>query len=1150
MRRFFVLVCITASIGACVNLGKPQKVAECVANNNCVNSSVDGGVTAADGKKDTSPNIEAPGVDTAKPADDGSSVNPGIDADELSDAPMDDTPPVIMDDGGSLPEVPVTSVDGSNDLPIVVGDAPADGTKLDVLIFADVRNDVLGDARDANRDVAVGVCAPGGVIQPAGTPCRSAAGLCDIAETCDGVSADCPADKLEAAGKACRAVAGDCDIAETCSGTSADCPADGFKQAGAVCRAAVPGGCDVAESCTGTTAVCPIDSLAPSSTVCRASTDTNKCDPAENCTGSSTTCPIDVIYTKPAVPGTVAAAAGTQQASISWAAASGATGYNVKRSTTSGSGYTTLGSTPTTTASPYVNDGLAAGTYYYVVSSINTIATCESANSTQVSAIPTNPCTPPALIANLSATPGNGAITLAWTAPATATVYTVYRKNASGTADFAPIATNIAPATTPPSYKDQAVVFGTSYVYVVTASNGTCNSDNSNAVTSSPLCSPPATTPTGLAASIPTVGAQVTLTWTGSTDAQTYQILRKLSSDTSYTQIVQVTGTTRTYTDSSLTNGTSYDYVLTSNNGTCASTTSAAVTAVPQCSVAKPVIQTPVTVGDKEVDLTWSTPTGAVNYTLSRKVSTDTTYAVITTPALTVTSYADKDATLVNGTAYNYVVSASNGNCASANSDPVSATPLCTPPAAPGTLSASAGDAKVTLTWLASASSPNSYTIQRKTGAAAYADLFTTANGTTLSYVDTTAANGTTYTYQVRANKGSCSSATYSNEAPATPQPTCNQGAPGTPTVTMATGTQIKLDWAAASPAPTSYNIGRSTSATTGYASIGSVTGSTLTFTDPAAGLTIGTIYYYQITAIGASCSTTSTTGSITLACQMPTAPTGVTASNNGSNGQITITWTAPTGATAYTVSRGATNNGPYTPIPAATNITTATYTDSGLTNATSYYYVVSASNANHQCASGQSSQATTMSCTIPAVPTGLSARRSGNKQVTLVWTNSTGATSYNVVRSDGYSVRITAGSPYADNTPANTTAYSYAMSAASDTGGLCNSTNSGQVAVPACDVLGSGVTQKQLSGQTTEWCVVSCNDVSSPTGTGWAQGYGCGARTFYFNGVATTCGTNINKPAKSNGGYAYYFTAGSNPNTDGYPGAQWGNGSNAACPQ
>jgi hypothetical protein len=49
---------------------------------------------------------------------------------------------------------------------------------------------------------------------------------------------------------------------------------------------------------------------------------------------------------------------------------------------------------------------------------------------------------------------------------------------------------------------------------------------------------------------------------------------------------------------------------------------------------------------------------------------------------------------------------------------------------------------------------------------------------------------------------------------------------------------------------------------------------------------------------------------------------------------------------------------------------------------------------------------------------------------------------------------------------------------------------------------------------------------------------------------VATTCGTNINKPAKSNGGYAYYFTAGSNPNTDGYPGAQWGNGSNAACPQ
>jgi len=1146
MRRFLLLVCTIGSIGACVSLSKPEKVAECAATKTCVNGpSADGGGSRLDGKRDglkddaafiegSLPDGGVPG-DVATPNKDTLPINPGLDADDMADAP---TP--ILDDGGTQSETPAGTIDGP-------AGPSLDGAKLDV------RNDGppgAADTRDGNKaDVPVGACVQGGQLKPAGTPCRGVAGLCDVEEVCDGVSADCPADKLAVAGKECRSVAGDCDLAETCTGTTADCPTDGFMQAGTVCRPVATGNlCDVAESCTGASAACPVDSLAPSSTICRASTDNNKCDPAESCTGASVSCPIDVIYPQPGVPSSVAAVPGTQQATLSWVAASGATGYNVKRSSTSGSGYTTLGSTPTTSASPYVDSGLAAATFYYVVSSINTIATCESANSSQVSAVVTGPCTPPALITNLTATPGNGSITLSWTAPASAVAYTVYRKNATGTADYAPIATNIAPTTTPPSYQDQAVVFGTSYSYVVTASNGTCSSDNSNAVTSSPLCSPPATTPTGLAATIPTVGQKVTLTWTGSADAQSYQILRKLHSASNYTQVVQVSGTTLTYTDSGLTNGTSYDYVLTSNNGTCASATSAVVTAVPQCSVAKPVITTPVTVGDKEVDLTWSTPTGAVSYTLSRKVSTDATYAVITTPALTVTSYADKDAALVNGTTYNYVVSASNGNCASTNSDPASATPVCTPPAAPGTLSASAGDAKVTLTWVASPSSPNSYTIQRKTGAAAYADLFTTANGTTLSYVDTTAANGTAYTYQVRSNKGSCSSATYSNEASATPQPTCSQGAPGTPAATMTTGSQVKVDWTAANPAPSSYNIGRSTNSASGYTSVGTVTGSTLTFTDTAAGLTIGTTYYYQITAVGATCSTTSAAGSIALACQTPAAPATVTATNNGGNGQVTITWGATTGATAYTVSRGTTTGGPYTAIPAATNITTATYTDTGLTNATTYYYVVSASNSNHQCVSAQSSQASTMSCTVPAVPTGLSARRSGNKQVTLVWTNSTGASSYNIVRSDGYSVRTTSGSPYADNTAANATAYNYAASAASDTGGLCSSTNSAQVAVPSCTVWASGMHGQQLNSNIAEWCVVTCADISA--GSGYANPYNCGNRVSYFNGAQVACGSQISKPAKANGGYAFYFTAGSNVNSDGYVGAQVGNVvSDANCP-
>ena len=1095
MRRFLVFVCMIGSLGACVNLGKPEQVAECSAKGTCVNNtSADGGPTSPDGKADSdAPYIEGTGPDGGAPTDD---ALPRMDGNENPDLAATDSPPASVVDGGAQPDLPGIQIDSDVDLPITTGDAPDDAPTSSP------------DTRDGNKaDVPAGACLQGGQLKPAGTPCRGVGGLCDVEEVCDGVSADCPADKLAASGTECRPANGDCDKAETCTGTSVNCPADGFQQAGKVCRPVATGNlCDVAESCTGTSAACPVDSLAPSSTVCRASTDNNKCDPEENCTGSSVSCPIDVIYTKPAVPTAVAAAPGTQQATLTWTAASGATGYNVKRSTTSGRGYTTLGGSPSAVASPYVDDGLAAATYYYVVSSINTVTTCESANSTQVSATPTSPCTPPALITNLAATPGNNNITLSWSAPATAIAYTVYRKNASGTADYAPIANNIAPTTTPPTYQDQAVVYGTSYEYVVTASNGTCSSDNSNVVTASPLCTPPATTPTGLAASIPTTGQQVTLTWTGSADAQTYQILRKLHSASNYTQIIQVSGATLTYTDGGLTNGTSYDYVLTSNNGTCASAASAPVTAVPQCSVAKPVIQTPVTVGDKEVDLTWSTPTGASTFILSRKVSTDSTYSVLTSPALTVNSYADTDAALVNGTTYNYVVSASNGNCASANSNAVSATPVCTPPAAPGTLGASAGDAKVTLSWVASPSSPNSYTIQRKTGAAgAYADLFTTANGTTTSYVDTTTENGTTYVYQVRANKGSCSS-TYSSEATGTPQPSCGTAIPGTPTATMTTGTQVKLDWTAAIPIPSSYNIGRSTNLVTGYTSIGTVTGSTLTFTDPAADLTIGTTYYYQITAIGVSCSTTSDAGSVTLSCLTPAAPSP-TATNSA--GAISVSWTPVSGATAYSVTRSPCTGGTC-PVVSADQ-TSATFTDpaSGLTNGTTYSYQVTASNANHQCVSGQSTAVSAMSCTIPAAPAGVSARRTGNKQVTISWSNQSGATYYEVLRSttngSGYaSVGHTGSTSFADTTAANGTVYYYVVAAKSDAAGSCPASgNSAQVSAPSCTVGGCAPGTK---------CTLSFGNIDTRNGycwitcdTGYAGLVGVAAtsvQTVYVNGV------------------------------------------------
>ena len=67
----------------------------------------------------------------------------------------------------------------------------------------------------------------------------------------------------------------------------------------------------------------------------------------------------------------------------------GATGYNVKRSATTGSGYTVVGGNVTGTN--YTDAGLVNNAaYYYVVSDLE--GTNESANSTEVSATPATRC--------------------------------------------------------------------------------------------------------------------------------------------------------------------------------------------------------------------------------------------------------------------------------------------------------------------------------------------------------------------------------------------------------------------------------------------------------------------------------------------------------------------------------------------------------------------------------------------------------------------------------------------------------------------------------------------------------------------------------------------------------------------------------------
>jgi hypothetical protein len=323
-----------------------------------------------------------------------------------------------------------------------------------------------------------------------------------------------------------------------------------------------------------------------------------------------------------------------------------------------------------------------------------------------------------------------------------------------------------------------------------------------------------------------------------------------------------------------------------------------------------------------------------------------------------VTSWEDTG--LDPGTTYGYRITACNAVGCSPTSGEIQVTTDPVPPVAPGSLSAAAtSSTSVALSWTDLSNNETSFEIERRPGGGTWAAV-ASAPADATGFQDTGLQPTSDYGYRVRAcNAAGCSP--WSDEATVTTQ-AVPPAAPTGLSATAAGSSAVNLGWTDEADNETGFQLQRRTLPGGSWSEIATPAAEATSHAD--GGLQPGTTYGYRIRACnGAGCSSWSAQASATTDATVPTAPTGVSASATGTS-SIVVSWTdASSDETGFEVQRR--SGGAWTDV--ATRPADATgYSDSGLTEDTTYEYRVRACNAE-----GCSAWAGPASATTDPAPSG-----------------------------------------------------------------------------------------------------------------------------------------------------------------------------------
>ncbi|MDP9173934.1 MAG: PA14 domain-containing protein [Planctomycetota bacterium] len=395
-----------------------------------------------------------------------------------------------------------------------------------------------------------------------------------------------------------------------------------------------------------------------------------------------------------------------------------------------------------------------------------------------------------------------------------------------------------------------------------------------------------------------------------------------------------------------------------------------------------------------QIALSWTGDSGATSYDIYRGTSAGS--ESVAPYAQNISGSSFTDLAVDSGATYYYTVTAVNAAGQSGASPEASAATPILPPAAPSSVTATAIDTGISLSW-APVNGATSYDVYRADSSGAEANSLIQSGVTGTGLTDTNVTAGTTYYYQVTAvgpgGQSLPSAEVAASEIIIIRVPFRNPALAAPVEVSASIANDgVGLDWAPAEGA-TSYNIYR------GNASgLESSTPLRTNVTDPTfvdSMVTPGTIYYYTITSVNAL-GQSMMSSEVAALTPVPPPPAPATLTATGGADGITLTWSGADFASSYEVFRG-TSSGKESNRVLKRSISDTTFIDAGAVPGQTYFYTVKAFNMSGVGPVSPEASAKIIVAAPPAPATLSTSLVAGG--IALQWPLVTGASSYDIYR-------------------------------------------------------------------------------------------------------------------------------------------------------